>query len=168
MGPQGTAPNDKSLKSFISGAAPRNPMAPPLKTPGDKIWDQNFQVSVVFRPLWPKRAIPHPIAIQNMRFRRNIFLVEVPFIAIFWECTFSSFHLIHPPWLYIAPEAHFVLCFWMPATPSQEFLGRGSLDKSIGQARPGAAFSFGAGQSVQLRPKHSRYNRVFMHWRILD
>ena len=45
MGPRGTAPNDKSLKSFISGAAPRNPMAPcletpgapRLKTPGDKI-----------------------------------------------------------------------------------------------------------------------------------
>ena len=33
QGPRGTAPNDKSLKSFISGAAPRNPMAPPLKTP---------------------------------------------------------------------------------------------------------------------------------------
>ena len=33
MGPRGTAPNDKSLKSFISGAAPRNPMAPPLETP---------------------------------------------------------------------------------------------------------------------------------------
>ena len=59
-------------------AAPRNPMAlcletpgaPRLKTPGDKFWDQNFQVSVVFRPLRPKRAIPHPITIQNMRFRR--------------------------------------------------------------------------------------------------
>ena len=37
---------------------------------GDKFWDQNFQVSVVFRPLRPKRAIPHPITIQNMRFRR--------------------------------------------------------------------------------------------------
>ena len=44
QGPRGTAPNDKSLKSFISGAAPRNPMAlcletpgaPRLKTPGDK------------------------------------------------------------------------------------------------------------------------------------
>ena len=55
-------------------AAPRNPMvlcletpgAPRLKTPGDKFWDQNFQVSVVFRPLRPKRAIPHPITIQNM------------------------------------------------------------------------------------------------------
>merc|ERR1711911_191172 len=34
QGPRGTAPNDKSLKSFISGAAPRNPMAPPLETPG--------------------------------------------------------------------------------------------------------------------------------------
>ena len=33
MGPRGTAPNDKSLKSFISGAAPWNPMAPPLETP---------------------------------------------------------------------------------------------------------------------------------------
>ena len=60
--------------------------APPLETPwccaskpqvrraskplGDKFWDQNFQVSVVFRPLRPKRAIPHPITIQNMRFRR--------------------------------------------------------------------------------------------------
>ena len=33
QGPRGTAPNDKSLKSFISGAAPRNPMAPPLETP---------------------------------------------------------------------------------------------------------------------------------------
>ena len=33
MGPRGTAPNDKSLKSFISGAAPRNPMAPRLETP---------------------------------------------------------------------------------------------------------------------------------------
>merc|ERR1712218_629398 len=33
MGPRGTAPNDKSLKSFISSAAPRNPMAPPLETP---------------------------------------------------------------------------------------------------------------------------------------
>ena len=59
-------------------AAPRNPMAlcletpgaPRLKTPGDKFWDQNFQVSVVFRPLRLKRAIPHPITIQNMRFRR--------------------------------------------------------------------------------------------------
>ena len=83
---------------------------------------------------------PHPIAVQNMRFRGNIFLVfggggNVPFF---------SFHLIHPPWLYIAPEAHFVLCFWMPATPSQGFLGQGSLDNSIGQGRPGAAFSFGA------------------------
>ena len=34
------------------------------------LWDQNFQVSVVFRPFRPKRAIPHPITIQNMRFRR--------------------------------------------------------------------------------------------------
>ena len=33
MGPRGTAPNDKSLKSFISGAAPRNPLALPLETP---------------------------------------------------------------------------------------------------------------------------------------
>ena len=33
MGPRGTAPNDKSLKSFISGAAPRNPMALRLETP---------------------------------------------------------------------------------------------------------------------------------------
>merc|ERR1711952_558896 len=33
QGPRGTAPNDKSLKSFISGAAPRNHMAPPLETP---------------------------------------------------------------------------------------------------------------------------------------
>ena len=59
-------------------AAPRNPMvlcletpgAPRLKTPGDKIWDQNFQVLVVFRPLRPNRAIPLPITIQNMKFRR--------------------------------------------------------------------------------------------------
>ena len=57
-------------------AAPRNPMLlcletpgpPRLETPGDKFWDQNFQVSVVFRLLRPKRAIPHPITIQNMRF----------------------------------------------------------------------------------------------------
>ena len=69
--PHGAAPRNPC-------AAPRNPMAPRLetpgaprlKTPGDKIWDQNFQVSVVFRPLRPKRAIPHPITIQNMRFRR--------------------------------------------------------------------------------------------------
>ena len=33
QGPQGTAQNDKSLKSFISGAAPRNPLALPLETP---------------------------------------------------------------------------------------------------------------------------------------
>merc|ERR1712218_129941 len=33
MGPRGTAPNDKSLKCFISGAAPRNPLALPLETP---------------------------------------------------------------------------------------------------------------------------------------
>ena len=33
MGPRGTAPNDKSLKSFISGAAPLNPLALPLETP---------------------------------------------------------------------------------------------------------------------------------------
>ena len=33
QGPRGTAPNDKSLKSFISGAAPRNPLALPLETP---------------------------------------------------------------------------------------------------------------------------------------
>ena len=33
QGPRGTAPNDKSLKCFIIGAAPRNPMAPPLETP---------------------------------------------------------------------------------------------------------------------------------------
>ena len=69
--PHGAAPRNPC-------AAPRNPMAPcletpgapRLKTPGDKFWDQNFQVSVVFRPLRPKRAIPHPITIQNMRFRR--------------------------------------------------------------------------------------------------
>ena len=69
--PHGAAPRNPC-------AAPRNPMAPcletpgapRLKTPGDKNWDQNFQVWVVFRPLRPKRAIPHPISIQNMRFRR--------------------------------------------------------------------------------------------------
>ena len=63
--PHGAAPRNPC-------AAPRNPMAPcletpgapRLKTPGDKIWDQNFQVSVVFRPFWPKWAIPHPIIIQ--------------------------------------------------------------------------------------------------------
>ena len=33
QGPRGTAPNDKSLKCFIIGAAPRNPMAPRLETP---------------------------------------------------------------------------------------------------------------------------------------
>ena len=33
-GPRGTAPNDKSLTCFIIGAAPRNPMAPRLETPG--------------------------------------------------------------------------------------------------------------------------------------
>ena len=33
QGPRGTAQNDKSLKSFISGAAPRNPLALPLETP---------------------------------------------------------------------------------------------------------------------------------------
>ena len=75
-------------------AAPRNPCAAPrnpmvlcletpatqrLKIPGDKFWDQNFQVSVVFRPLWPKQAIPHPITIQNMRFRqKNIFWGRIP------------------------------------------------------------------------------------------
>ena len=43
-----------------------------LETPGDKFWDQNFQVLVIFRPLRPKRAIPHPTTIQNMRFKQKI------------------------------------------------------------------------------------------------
>ena len=59
--------------------APRRPMALPLKVggamplevSGDKLWDQTFQVWVVFRPLQPKRAIPHPITIQNMRLIRR-------------------------------------------------------------------------------------------------
>ena len=50
-----------------AGVSRHSAMAPWL---GDKFWDRNFQVSVVFRPLRPKRAIPHPITIQNMRFRR--------------------------------------------------------------------------------------------------
>ena len=33
MGPRGTARNDKSLKSFFSGAAPRIPLALPLEIP---------------------------------------------------------------------------------------------------------------------------------------
>ena len=48
----------------------RSEVRQPLISQGDKLWDQNFQVYVVSRPLRPKRAIPHPITMQNMRFRR--------------------------------------------------------------------------------------------------
>ena len=46
------------------------PCAPSFEVPGKKILDQNCQVLGVYRPLRPKRAIPHPITIQNMRFER--------------------------------------------------------------------------------------------------
>ena len=52
MGPRGTAPNDKSLKSFISGAAPPNPMAPPLETP----WRRPSKP--LRRPSKPHGAVP--------------------------------------------------------------------------------------------------------------
>merc|ERR1712122_340646 len=52
QGPRGTAPNDKSLKSFISGAAPRNPMAPPLETP----W--RHPSKPLRRPSKPHGAVP--------------------------------------------------------------------------------------------------------------
>ena len=44
--------------------------AAPLEVPGGQTLRPNFQVEVAFRQLQPKRAIPHPITIQNMRFRR--------------------------------------------------------------------------------------------------
>ena len=52
QGPRGTARNDKSLKSFISGAAPRNPMAPPLETP----WRRPSKP--LRRPSKPHGAVP--------------------------------------------------------------------------------------------------------------
>ena len=52
MGPRGTAPNDKSLKSFISGAAPRNPLALPLETP----WRRPSKP--LRRPSKPHGAVP--------------------------------------------------------------------------------------------------------------
>ena len=52
MGPRGTARNDKSLKSFISGAAPRNPLALPLETP----W--RCPSKPLRRPSKPHGAVP--------------------------------------------------------------------------------------------------------------
>ena len=61
--------------------APRRPMALPLEVPLRRpsrsvrcplrSQGKNFQVLVVFRPLQPKRAIPHPTTIQNMRLIRR-------------------------------------------------------------------------------------------------
>ena len=42
------------------------PCAPPLEVPGDKFWDQIFEVKVVFRLLRPKGAITHPITEKFM------------------------------------------------------------------------------------------------------
>ena len=52
QGPRGTAQNDKSLKSFISGAAPRNPLALPLETP----W--RCPSKPLRRPSKPHGAVP--------------------------------------------------------------------------------------------------------------
>ena len=52
MGHRGTARNDKSLKSFISGAAPRNPFALPLETP----W--RCPSKPLRRPSKPHGAVP--------------------------------------------------------------------------------------------------------------
>ena len=41
-----------------------------LEVPGNKLWNQNFQFYVFFWPFQPKRPLPHPISIQNMRFGR--------------------------------------------------------------------------------------------------
>ena len=61
MGPRGTAPNDKSLKSFISGAAPQNPMAPPLEIP----WRRPSKP--LRRPSKPHGAVPRNPWGQNVR-----------------------------------------------------------------------------------------------------
>ena len=52
QGPRGTAQNDKSLKSFISGAAPQNPLALPLETP----W--RCPSKPLRRPSKPHGAVP--------------------------------------------------------------------------------------------------------------
>ena len=60
LGPRWT-PSYTALEAC--GAAHRNPWR--------QILIPNVQVNVVFRPLWPNRALPHPITkIQNMRFRQ--------------------------------------------------------------------------------------------------
>ena len=46
-------------KALIT-TAPRGPMLLPLKVPGDKIWDKIICKYLVFRPLWPKSALPKP------------------------------------------------------------------------------------------------------------
>ena len=44
-----------------------------------KIWDQKFPVYLVYKHLWPKSSIPHPITIKNMWFgRMNFFWCTVP------------------------------------------------------------------------------------------
>ena len=59
------------------GCPSRCEVQQPSRSQGDKLWEQNFQVWVVFRLLRPKRAIPHPITMLDMRFRR--FLWDDPF-----------------------------------------------------------------------------------------
>ena len=99
-----TAPIVKALRCIHSGAAIQGPSALPfevlwrcysrsqVKTPGDRIQDQDFQVSGVYRPLRTKRALPHPIAIQNMRFdwEKNCGIIPLKWRYL-WNLTGDKF-----------------------------------------------------------------------------
>ena len=99
-----TAPIVKALRCIHSGAAIQGPSALPfevlwrcysrsqVKTPGDRIQDQDFQVSGVYRPLRTKRALAHPIAIQNMRFdwEKNCGIIPLKWRYL-WNLTGDKF-----------------------------------------------------------------------------